>query len=622
MHQCLLKRSCWLLHLSYSRCIYRMLNIKSKFVQMVKLIRKFPPVQWYGMLRRKMRRQPDFYKDHFRHVVKLAAKAETVSCTTFKLSLVAPVYNATARHLDDLLKSITSQKNHKIELVLSDDGSTSAETIAWLEQHEKHDRVVVLWADKNQGIAAATNAGIAIATGDWIGLIDHDDALSPYAVSAIARALKDAPDTQFLYTDEVITDEKMKPLAYFLKPAFDPVLLSGMNYINHFSVYRKDRLLKTGGLRDGFQGSQDHDLLLRYTRGLKRSEIIHLPYPAYLWRRTETSFSSTNMSEAIGNARQALKQHYEYVNSDLQVTDALNKDLHRVRFDLAKKDWPHVSVIIPNKDSLELISQVLTGLFEATDYINKDIIIIDNGSADQKVLDLYKDYEKKYSNFKVHISAEAFNFSKAVNRGINLAKGDPILLLNNDIEILEPNWLKEMVSCLSYEDVGIVGAKLLYPNRNIQHVGVIAGLGGYAGHWYVDLKEDTPGQMGRLWVRQSFSVVTGACFLLTRDCFDTVGKFDEDVFPVAYNDVDYCLRATNMGINIVWTPFSCLIHHESATRGDDESAANIARFDRDKLNLLLRHKTDVIEDKAFNPWYSRSHSEPFPIKLKALPKAR
>ena len=569
-----------------------------------------------------MRRQPDFYKDHFKYVVALATQAEANPPYTIKLSLVAPVYNATARHLDDLLNSVISQKNHIIELILSDDGSSSAQTLRWFEQHEKDQNLIILRAIENVGIAAATNAGIAVATGDWVGLIDHDDALSPYAVSAIARALKQFPQAQFLYTDEVVTDEKLKPIVYFLKPAFDPVLLSGMNYINHFSVYRRERLVELGGLRNGFQGSQDHDLLLRYTKGLDRSQIIHLPYPAYLWRRSETSFSATQMNQAIGNARKSLKEHYAHISSALDVDDALNKDLHRVRFDLAKSSWPLVSIVIPNKDSFELISQVLKGVFEATDYPEKEVIIIDNGTTDQKVIDLYTDYKQKYPNFQTHISFEAFNFSKAVNRGIGLASGDPILLLNNDIEILEPNWLKEMVSCLEYENVGIVGAKLLYPDRRIQHVGVIAGLGGYAGHWYVNLKEDTPGQMGRLWVRQSFSVVTGACFLITRDCFTQVGLFDEDVFPVAYNDVDYCLRATNIGINIVWTPFSCLIHHESASRGDDESAANIARFDRDKLNLLLRHKTDVLDDKAFNPWYSRSHSEPYPVKLKALPKAR
>ena len=602
--------------------VYRMLNIKSKFVLLLRYIRNRPPVSWYGVIRRKMRRKPDFYKSHFKHVIKLAAKAEKHTPLPLKISLVTPVYNATKKHLDDLLKSVLMQKNHSVELILSDDGSTSTETLLWFEKHKNIPHLLILRTDKNGGIARATNAGIDKSTGDWVGLIDHDDALAPFALSQISNALQEFPDCQFLYTDEVIADENLHPIDCYFKPAFDSVLLSGMNYINHFSVYRRDRLRRIGGLREGFQGSQDHDLVLRYTKDLLRSQILHLPYPGYLWRRNEGSFSVTHLNEAVDNARKALVEHYGVNNPGITARNAISPNLHRVRFDLAKKSWPLVSIVIPNMNSFELVSQVLKGVYEDTDYENKEVIVMDNGSTDQKVINLYEVYKQKYSNFQVHISVEDFNFSKAVNRGIGLALGDPILLLNNDIEILEPNWLKEMVSCLEYKNTGIVGAKLLYPSRNIQHVGVIAGMGGYAGHWFVNQPENSHGPMGRLWVRQSFSVVTGACFLITRDCFNTVGKFDEDVFPVAYNDVDYCLRATNMGINIVWTPFSCLIHHESASRGDDESAANIARFDRDKLNLLLRHKTDVLDDKAFNPWYSRSHSEPYPVKLKALPKAR
>lgn len=597
-------------------------NIKSKIIRGLRFLRRVPPIKWYGMMRKRMRREPDFYKAHFKHVIKLASNAEKKGVYSLKISLVTPVYNASKQHLDDLLKSIQIQKNHDVELFLSDDGSTSVETLNWFENHKNTPHLTILRSDKNSGIAAATNAGIAKATGDWIGLIDHDDALVPYALSRISRALKDAPDCKFLYTDEVIADENLLPIDCYFKPAFDSVLLTGMNYINHFSVYNRARLQKIGGLREGFQGSQDHDLVLRYTKDLKLFEILHLPYPAYMWRRNVGSFSVTHLDEALKNARKALVEHYEIYNPDITVGPAISPNLHRVRFDLAQKKWPFVSVVIPSKDSFELISRVLTGLFEGTDYPNFDVTIIDNGSTDPQVLALYKNYRAKYSNFQAHVEVEAFNFSRAVNRGIGMTKGDPVLLLNNDIEILEPNWLKEMVSCLNYQNVGIVGAKLLYPNRNIQHVGVIAGMGGYAGHWFVNQPENSHGPFGRLWVRQSYSVVTGACFLLTRECFAKVGAFDEEIFPVAYNDVDYCLRATQLNVKVVWTPFSCLIHHESATRGDDESAENLARFERDKRNLLERHKTDVFEDRAFNPWYSRLHSEPFPVKLKALPNAR
>jgi O-antigen biosynthesis protein len=597
-------------------------NIKSKIIRIVKFIRRVPPIQWYGMMMRRIRKQPYFYQDHFKHVIDLAEKAEKLPRKPIYLSIIVPVYNASITHLDYLFKSIRSQKGHEVELIFSDDASTSIETHNWLKAKEKVGQAIVVWAAQNGGIAAATNAGLQRATSEWVGLLDHDDALSPYALSAIARALSDAPQAQFLYTDEVIIDDTLQPLIYFLKPAFDAVLLSGMNYINHFSLYKRERLLKIGGLRDGFQGSQDHDLLLRYTKNLESSEILHLPYPAYIWRQIETSFSAKNMNEAVTSARKALSEHYSDCSQGIIVADALSDAVHRVRFDLAKKDWPFVSVVIPSKDSFELISRVLTGLFEGTDYPNFDVKIIDNGSTEPQVLALYHEYRAKYPNFQTHVEVEDFNFSRAVNRGIAMTKGDPVLLLNNDIEILEPNWLKEMVSCLAYKDVGIVGAKLLYPSRKIQHVGVIAGLGGYAGHWYVNMPEDTPGAMGRLWVRQSFSVVTGACFLLTRDCIAKVGLFDEQVFPVAYNDVDYCLRATQLNVKVVWTPFSCLIHHESASRGDDENVANIERFERDKANLLMRHKTDVYEDRMFNPWYSRLHSEPYPVKLKSLPNAR
>jgi O-antigen biosynthesis protein len=599
-----------------------MQNIKSKLLRFVKFMRRVPPIQWYGMMIRRIRKQPYFYQEHFKHVINLAAKAESLPYKAIKLSIIVPVYNALPKHLDHLFNSVHSQKGHDVELIFSDDFSTSLETQNWLKLKEKSGQAIIVWASQNGGIAAATNAGLAKATGEWVGLLDHDDALSPYALSAIARALSDAPKVKFLYTDEVIINEKLQPLIYFLKPAFDEVLLSGMNYINHFSLYKRERLIEIGGLRNGFQGSQDHDLVLRYTKDLEPSEILHLPFPAYMWRQTETSFSTINMNVAVTNARKALAEYYSDFEPSVEVTNALNENVHRVRFDLAQKKWPLVSVVIPSKDSFELISRVLIGLFEGTEYPYFDVTIIDNGSTEPQVLALYENYRAKYSNFQAHVEVEAFNFSRAVNRGIAMTKGDPVLLLNNDIEIFEPNWLKEMVSCLAYENVGIVGAKLLYPSRNIQHVGVIAGLGGYAGHWYVKMPEDTPGAMGRLWVRQSFSVVTGACFLLTRECFAKVGEFDEEIFPVAYNDVDYCLRATQLNVKVVWTPFSCLIHHESATRGDDESAENLARFERDKRNLLERHKTDVFEDRAFNPWYSRLHSEPYPIKLDALPKAR
>jgi GT2 family glycosyltransferase len=380
--------------------------------------------------------------------------------------------------------------------------------------------------------------------------------------------------------------------------------------------------MEIGGLRDGFQGSQDYDLLLRYTKGLSPKEIRHLPFPAYIWRRDGASHSVRFVETAINNARRALAEHFSPGRPGIVVSGALTWDLHRVRFDKLRRERPLVSVVIPNRNSLALISRVFKGLTQATEYPNFEIIVVDNGSDDPAVLGLYREWERSSTPFRARIDVEPFNFSRSINRGVAMANGPLVLLLNNDVEIVEPDWLKEMVSCFEFEGVGVVGAKLLYPDRTIQHVGVIAGLGGYAGHWFIGQHKDFPGPMGRLRVRQSLSVVTGACMLVSKDCLRSTGPLDEEVFPIAYNDVDFCLRAVDKGFRVVWTPFATLIHHESASRGSDETKENVDRFNRDKASLRDRHRTDTIEDRFFNPWYSKHESYPHPIFLDRLPPAR
>lgn len=567
---------------------------------------------------------------HFRHVVELAARDELIHPLDLGefgpvpvVSFVVPVFNTKPGYLDDLLASFRRQPAPASELILSDDGSTAGRTRAWLSRHAAEPGVRVVWNGANRGIAAATNAGVTVTRGTWVALLDHDDALAPFAVHRIVRALRRRPDCLFLYTDEVVADRKLRPAAYFLKPAWDPVLLSGVNYVNHLSLYRKDRLLAVGGLRDGYQGSQDYDLLLRYTAGLAVHAIVHLPYPAYLWRRDGASYSARFLAASTASARRALGERFRQDGCDPVVDPApLLPDLHRVRFDGNRKTWPRVSVVIPSRDGLRLIARVLDGLLERTDYPDLDVIVVDNGTTDPEVLALYERHRGGPVPFRTLIRAEAFNFSRAVNRGVAAATGDLVLLLNNDVEVESPGWLKEMVSCFDYPDTGVVGAKLLYPDRTLQHVGVIAGLSGLAGHWFIGRGERFPGPMGRLAVRQSMSVVTAACMLVSKRCFDVVGPFDADVFPIAYNDVDFCLRAVAQRFRVVLTPFATLIHHESATRGSDETPENIARFNRDKASLAARHGTGDMEDPAFNPWLSKHHADFPPVLLDHLPDER
>ena len=566
---------------------------------------------------------------HFNSVVRVARRtAPPIEQATWQdrpfISFVVPVYNSTVSHLDALLQSFHEQKPlGAAELILCDDGSTSRQTISWLSRRHDVPHIQIVRKDTNSGIAAATNSGIALARGEWISFIDHDDALTPEVVRLLIEAIHDHPRCKFIYTDEVITDRDLKPTVYFLKPAFDEVLLSGVNYINHLSCYRRDRLLALGGMREGFDGSQDYDLLLRYVRDLSPEEIKHLPYPGYRWRRSGNTFSTKFADMAIANARKALAERYRRKEEETAVIDAaIAKDLHRVRFDKMHRLWPRVSVVIPNLNSFPLISRVLADLTGKTDYPDLEIVVADNGTTDPRVMDLYAESARGSIPFKYVVEPGPFNFSRQVNTGIALSTGELILLLNNDVEVMERGWLREMVSCFDYSMTGIVGARLLYPNRRLQHAGVIVGLADLAGHWFSGQRETYPGPMARLHVRQTLSAVTGACMLISRPCLATVGQFDEREFPIAYSDIDFCLRAIAKDFRVIWTPFATLIHHESASRGSDETPANRGRFQRDQETLRRRHGTKTFQDRAFNPWYTRDRHEPVEMPLDKIPKAR
>jgi GT2 family glycosyltransferase len=535
------------------------------------------------------------------------------------LSILTPVHDGAASDLDDLLRSFRAQTPGLAELVICDDGSTRPETRAWLDARAGEPDVAILRRESNGGIAAATNDALAAARAPWIGFLDQDDMLAPHALANVLRALADRPTTRFLYTDEAVVDSRRRPVSIFLKPAFDPVLLSGVNYVNHLAVYERDRIVALGGVSTGLDGSQDYDLVLRYCRGLESEEIAHLPYPAYIWRRRPGSFSDARLDEATANARSALSRRFTREDRKATVEPVAGADhLHRVRFPRREQDWPHVTAIIPNRDSPDLISETLDGLLARTRYPKLDVLVVDNGSEHHETLALYHRLAKADPRFSHEIRPEPFNFSAMVNRALARATGDHVLLLNNDIEVLEPDWLREMVECMSFDGVGVVGARLLFPNGRLQHAGVVVGLGGLAGHWYYKAPSRETGRMSRLLVRNGMTAVTGACMLISRECLDRVGDFDQQRFRVAYNDIDFCIRARRAGFGVVWTPFATLRHHESASRGSDKLLRNRARFRKEQDALRETHATDAFEDPCFSPWWSRFRSRPR-IKLRETP---
>ena len=369
------------------------------------------------------------------------------------------------------------------------------------------------------------------------------------------------------------------------------MLLSGVNYVNHLSLYRRDVLAAIGGLRSGFDGSQDYDLLLRYTKELSNDEVVHVPYPAYLWRRGPSTFSTVNQERSVQIARRAWAEHFRETNDDVPIEPALDSTLHRPRLDAMIRQWPSVTVVIPSRNAYDLISGVLEGLQTKTDYPDLEIVVVDNGSDDTRVLQLYDSLRRSDPRLRAFVEPQPFSFSRQVNLGIRHAGPRHILLLNNDIEIIASDWLQEMVSCLSYPDAGIVGARLLYPDRTLQHAGVIVGLGGLAGHWFERKPHFHPGPFGRLRVRQSLSAVTAACMLISRSCVEKVGEFDERLFAIAYNDVDYCMRAASHGFRTIWTPYATLIHLNRCLAAVTK-ARRTGRIRARKDALRRRHATE------------------------------
>jgi GT2 family glycosyltransferase len=562
---------------------------------------------------------------HFARVIDLAKRSapaiDSEELAKGPLISLVVTFRDTPGYLQDLFASVHLQPAGSVELILSYDASTEPRTPAWLTDRDPSIRIIR--NRESRGTAAAANVAIMSARGDWVGFINPDDVLTPYVIQLIAQTAKECPQCQLIYTDEVVSDEKLRPVSYVCKPAYDEVMLSGGNYIAHLACYRRDRVLAVGGLRAGYEGAEEYDLLLRYSRDLRRDEVRHLPYPGYQ-RRAPQPPSLAFRAQATESGRKALAERYGSGECKAQIDDAMTKGLFRVRFDAVKKHWPRVSVVIPNRNSLPLIRRVLTDLSHRTNYSDLEVIVIDDGTTDPKVIKLYDQMEQSKLPFKCIIKPGSFNFSRQVNRGFAAATGQLVLLLNNDIEVIDPDWLREMVSCFDYPGVGIVGARLLYPDRRLQHAGTIIGLrNGLAAHWFVGRPESYSGPMARLHMRQSLTAVTGACMLISRSCIEAVGNFDEVKFPVAYNDVDFCLRAVAKGFRIVWTPFATLTHRESMSRGRDTWRPDkVARLRRERAALRRRHDTDNFDDRAFSPWYSRGRLEPAIVLLDRLPKAR
>lgn len=540
-----------------------------------------------------------------------------VSESGLTFSVIVPVFNTSPKMLNDCVQSVLKQSYKNWELILVDDASDKKETLNKLIEIEALDpRIKIIRHDVNQHISLASNTGIAAAQGGFIGVLDHDDTLSPYALNEIAYVIGQNPKVKWLYSDEDFISTANQRFNPHFKTDWNPHLLRSHNYITHFCVYEANLLKQLGGFRKGFEGAQDYDLALRMSEIVSADKIVHIPKVLYHWRVHKESSSSGNHAKpyTVEVGRRALQEHLERSSVYANVENTSNHNFYKV--DYLLKEWPKVSIIIPTRDQYEVLKECVDSIFEKTTYANYEIIIMDNQTECPKAK-AYLAQLSENQKVKVVLFNDAFNYSKINNYAVEHCGGEYLVLLNNDTKVITPDWLQKLVGIASQPRSGCVGAKLLYPDSTIQHAGVVLGLGGYAAHSHRCLKENQHGYFNRPHLIQNVSAVTGACLVIKKSIYLEVGGLDEN-FQVAYNDVDFCLRVKEAGYENVYCAEAKLFHFESKTRGSDhQNVEKISRFESEKRRLKERWGEIIENDPFYSPHLTRGR-EDFTIRLEYL----
>lgn len=516
------------------------------------------------------------------------------------ISVVVPVYNTDVRWLKACVQSVQAQIFQSWELILVDDGSTLRSTRSYLAELDGGDRRVrVLRRHQNDHVAQATNDGILASRGGWVAFLDHDDELSPHALREMAAAILMHPDAGLLYSDEDKIDEAGHRFDPNFKPDWNRELLLGQNYICHLTVIRRDLLDQVGLLRVGYEGSQDHDLVLRCTEQLRDDQIVHVPQVLYHWRAIEgsTARSGNAKAYAVEAGRHAVADALQRRGIDASVED-LHGGYFRVRRRLPNR-VPSISLIIPTRDRVDLLRTAVESILRVTEYPDFEVVVVDNQSVDPEACDYLQGLHQRPSVRVLNYDAP-FNFSAINNFAVRQCRGELVGLINNDIEAIHADWLAEMATRAIEPSVGAVGAMLYYPNGTIQHAGVIVGIGGVAGHVHMRQRRGCDAAFGRSRLAQDMTAVTGACMLVRRDLYESVGGLDEQL-SVAFNDIDFCLRLSRAGFRNLWTPWAELYHHESASRGFEDTSEKQARFQREVGFMQERWGGALRRDPAYNP---------------------
>lgn len=519
-----------------------------------------------------------------------------------RLSIVIPVYKTPERYLQEMLDSIVNQTYSKWEVCIADGSPRGESRERLIKRYADRDtRFKYVILGENKGISGNTNAAMDMAQGDFLVLADHDDTLTPDALFECVKAMNEDPLYDVIYSDEDKLD--MDGQALFdphFKPDFNPDLLTSVNYICHLFVVNRNLVEVIGGFRQEFDGAQDYDFIFRCTEQARK--VHHIPKVLYHWRCHMNSTASNPESKmyAFEAGARVIKAHYDRMGIAVDsVEKGVDYGIYHTRFHLDEE--PLVSVIIPNKDHRADLDLCLTSLLDKGTYRNLEVIVVENNSTEPETFDYYEELQEKRKNVRVVTWKREFNFSAINNYGVTFAHGEYLLFLNNDVEVIEPDVIREMLGYARRDDVGIVGARLLYQDDTIQHAGVVIGFGGIAGHTFIGLHQAENSYFHRAMCAQDYSAVTAACMMSKRSLFDQVGGFREEL-AVAFNDIDYCLKIRSLGKKVVYNPYALLYHYESKSRGLEDTPEKVERFNREVARFIGYWPEIVINgDPYYNP---------------------
>ena len=548
-----------------------------------------------------------FNYDMYRRIVRRreasASKKNLMSADSPLFSIVIPLYATPQKYLAELIDSIERQTYQKYEVCFADGSPESDKLESFINRYQDtNHRIRYRYLGGNRGISGNTNAALEMATGDFIVLCDHDDLLERNALYELAKAVLDNPECDCIYSDEDKIDEKSEK--YFdphFKPDFNIDLLCSVNYICHLYAVRKSLVDKTGGFLAEYDGAQDHDFIFRTTE--KARQVVHIPKILYHWRTHSNSTSVNPESKlyAYEAGKKAIKAHYARVWPQIEIEkieDGVSLGIYHTFFKVKEE---LVSVIIPNKDHTEDLDKAVRSTLERGTWKNLEFIIVENNSEEPETFEYYKRLQQEYPQVKVVVYDGPFNYSKINNFGVQYASGRYILLMNNDVELINPDSIREMMGYCQRDDVGIVGCRLMYEDDTLQHAGVIVGIQGIADHAFKGKSLNEPIYFSRAMIAQDYSAVTAAVLLTKREVYDAVNGLDE-TFEVAFNDIDFCLRVRQTGKLVVYNPYASFYHYESKSRGLEDNADKIRRFHGEIYRFATRY-FDFMEkgDPMYNP---------------------